>query len=152
MLILPALSESLQKKVHHGKSHAGTVSVIVYCNDGRRQPGEVYLENWNQKQRTRRALKALGIAWGLAVIGVLIPLVHLILVPSLLIAGPIAAYIVYQNESSVLGGISQCRQCLAPFEIVKSANHWPLKDVCSKCFANVTIEKKDKDIFGRVHA
>jgi hypothetical protein len=50
--------------------------------------GIAQIQEWNQKERLKRALKTLGISWGLAIVSVLIPLAHFILVPGFLLAGP----------------------------------------------------------------
>ena len=141
---LSSLAKSaFQNKLELWKKRAKAIPVLVTSGDEGERPGVVYLERWDQKQRMKRALKTLGLTWGLAVGAVLIPLMHFILVPSLLIAGPALAYYQYQQQSAILGGTTECPKCGVTFEIVKSRERWPLKDVCSKCFTNVVIRMND---------
>lgn len=102
--------------------------------DGSRETqGEVTLQFWDQKARFRRAAQTWAACWGGAIIAVLIPLVHFILVPTLLLAGPIAASIIYGQKDVVLGGTGTCPHCGKPFDIVRNKLSWPLSDICASC-------------------
>ena len=105
------------------------------------QPGKISVESWNKSQRTKRALKTLGMGWGLAVISVFLPAAHFILVPSFLLGSPVAAYFVSKQGSVVLGGESICPYCLKPLAIAKGSEKWPLEDVCTACQNHVLINK-----------
>src|SRR5262249_12941163 len=67
----------------------------------RRAPGE----------RTRRALIGWGACWGLAIVAVFIPLLHFILVPALLIAGPLVARARWNEKATVLDVRGTCPGC-----------------------------------------
>lgn len=124
------------------KLQGRSIAVSVSANDESTSEGEVYVEDWSHTERLRRSLKFLWISWGLAAGALFIPLLHFILVPSLILVGPIVAYFVYQQTSTVLGGSTSCPKCKSYFEIIRSKEQWPLHDVCSKCYANVEIQKK----------
>lgn len=117
------------------------MKVSVRLRDGRQVPGVVRVQSWSKTERTRRALKFWVIAWIAAVFCVMLPIVHFVLVPSLLLAGPTGAYIISQQTSVVLGGEATCPQCGVPLPLVRSPDRWPLTDLCSKCQTSVTIEK-----------
>lgn len=116
-------------------------SVRVKDANGREAQGEVYIQVWDQKKRTARALKTLGLCWGLALITVVVPILHFILVPGFFVAGPAAAWIIYQQSSIVLGGATTCPKCKEAFKIERGREKWPLEDVCSKCYQAVFIER-----------
>ena len=118
-----------------------SIQVRVQAKNDRNTLGLVTFQTWDQNTRLKRAFKSLGMALGLTVVAVFIPGVHFILVPTLLLGGPIFSYMVYTQESAILGGASTCPACGKDFKIVKSKNQWPLKDVCAFCQENVTIEK-----------
>lgn len=117
------------------------IPVRITSPQGKQAAGEVEFQEWDEKTRMKRGLRFLGMAWGAAVVAVLIPGLHFILVPSFLIAGPIGAYIVHSQTSAIVGGHGKCPECQADLPIVKSPDRWPLKDLCSKCQTDLSIER-----------
>jgi hypothetical protein len=87
-----------------------------------------------------RALKSLGTCWVAAFVAVFIPLLHFVLVPGLLLAGPIVASVIFKQQSVVLGGTGICPSCQAQLQIVRSQERWPLRDVCANCHAHVDVQ------------
>jgi hypothetical protein len=62
-------------------------------------------------QRIRRALAGLAGCWGLAVVSVFLPVLHFILVPSLLVAGPLVAHWRLREHASLLAARGRCPGC-----------------------------------------
>lgn len=122
------------------RSNTSEMAVVLRANERQEAPGVVRLLEWGKRDRLKRALKALALCWGAAVGSVLIPLVHFILPPLLLIAGPIVAYVIYHRERIIDGGKGTCPNCSEPFSIVKGAVKWPLKDLCPACQTPVQVE------------
>lgn len=121
---------------------AGTpVSVKILGDDGKETRGQVYVRTFPPRERIFRALKFLGLGWGAAVVAVFIPILHFILVPLFLIAGPAIAFWAYGQTSVVLGGQGTCPHCGASLPLERSADRWPLDDLCSRCRNRVKIEK-----------
>jgi hypothetical protein len=120
-----------------------TLAVIISNIRGLKTTGTVELKVWDKKERTTRALKALGLTWGLAVASILIPILHFILVPSLILAGPIVFFWIAGQEQVILGGKGICPECGKEFEIVRTAVKWPISDMCNHCQAEVKIEQAD---------
>jgi hypothetical protein len=118
--------------------------VTLTTSDGKRTNGTVVVQFWDRKQRRARALKAAGISLGLAVVSILIPLAHFILVPSFLVAAFVIFPKIYNKESGVVGGKGICPNCNAPFVVVKGPFKWPIHDLCDKCQHTVTIEQCPK--------
>jgi hypothetical protein len=118
-----------------------TIPVSVLGANGKKTSGEVQVHVWTATERLRRGLRWLGMIWGGAVVAVFIPGLHFVLVPSLLIAGPIVAFKMHGQVSSVTGGNAECPACGAKFALVGGVERWPLKDVCASCFHNVSIER-----------
>lgn len=71
---------------------------------------------WTRAQRLQRSAKALGLTWAAAVAAVFLPVLHFVLVPALLIAGPVAAYARYREERTLLGYEGVCPACGAALE------------------------------------
>src|SRR4051812_39604493 len=118
-----------------------TKKVQITHSDGvKTASGEIQIQYWNKKERTLRALKFGGMCWGGAVVAVFMPLVHFVLVPCLIIAGPIMFFFVADRESVVLGGVGVCPGCSAALPIARAAVKFPLSDLCTSCQSTVKID------------
>lgn len=62
-------------------------------------------------ERTSRAVRALATCWGLAVLAVFLPVLHFVLVPSLLVAGPVVALSRLRERCTVRGASGTCPAC-----------------------------------------
>lgn len=126
--------------------HQQTITVEVRLADApntESQPGQVFLVRWTDRDRAKRAVKILLGFWGAAVFSILIPMLHFVLVPGLLVLGPAAAYWVFQIKESIEGGSGTCPKCSSTFQVEKSPAKWPLNDLCSGCHSNVKIFQKE---------
>jgi hypothetical protein len=122
---------------------SGTPQAVAVVSPltGSRVAGQVRMRHWDKKDRTRRALKFWGACWALALVSVIFPLVHFVLVPGFLLAGPLVAWIVSTQASQVLGGEAKCPDCGASLPISPAADKWPLDDLCAQCHHRLKIEK-----------
>src|SRR5690242_15102508 len=100
-------------------SQANFQKVTVFGKSDKFKEGFVRIQEWDKKARILRALKSLGLCWGLAIVSILIPIAHFVLVPGFLVAGPILAFFVFTAKSTILGGDSTCPECNSPLTIVK---------------------------------
>lgn len=101
---------------------------------GRPTPGIVTIQRFDRGERWRRALQGLGTWWGAALVSVLVPVAHFILVPSFL------GYGVWQfaqrlgTTELVTAARGTCPDCGAeqPFEL---AAQWrtPQPVTCGAC-------------------
>lgn len=118
-----------------------SIEVRITAASGQQSKGLVRLQTWDKSARTRRALKIWAMCWLAALVTVVIPLAHFVLVPGFFLAGPIAAYLVYSSQSVVLGGEGVCPSCGEVLPIAHSSDQWPLTDLCTKCQKSLKIEK-----------
>jgi hypothetical protein len=118
------------------------VKLIASSSNVKETEGEIQIQVWSSQERLKRALKAWGMCWAGALISVLIPLAHFILVPSLFLAGPIAAYFIYQQQETIQGGEGKCPACKKGFKIVRTTLKWPIQDLCTFCQEAVSIIPK----------
>ncbi len=118
-----------------------TQKVILKSDENHQSEGTVKIQYFNRKQRIMQSLKIFGLCWGGAIVGVFLPIIHFVLVPSFILAGLIVPGFVYFRESLVLGGEATCPKCHAPFPIEKGSNQWPLSDLCTQCRTSILIEK-----------
>src|SRR3954470_1061300 len=115
------------------------VPVTLSSTNEKTGPGEIEIMTWDATERRRRALKTLAICWGIAIGSVIFPLIHFVVPPSMLIAGPIVAYFIYWQESQIKESQCLCPSCGKPFQVSKGRPHWPLSDVCSSCHEGIRI-------------
>jgi len=121
------------------------VKVCIYGDRGSDSSnGEIRVQFWNKKERILRALKFAGICWGGAVVSVFFPVLHFVLVPGFLIAGPIVGIFMLKQESVVLGGEGVCPSCHAFLPIVRSSYKFPISELCTHCHCGIKIELADK--------
>ncbi|MBT4761303.1 MAG: hypothetical protein HOO06_06365 [Bdellovibrionaceae bacterium] len=127
--------EKLKKWQTLGKKTA----VEILGSSGNISQGEIFIQQWNKSERLAQAVKWGSIYWALAVICVFIPILHFVLVPAFVLAGPIAFYINLKREKLVLGGFGTCPKCGENLPIEKSKVEWPLADLCTHCHNTVKI-------------
>jgi len=106
---------------------------------GKTQAGFVTIREWDAAGRTQRAIKSWGIAWGLALASILIPLAHFVLVPLFLLAGPIVAYFTYAQSEMIFAGDGLCPTCEKPFQVGKRSVKDRFHDVCTSCKDGIEI-------------
>jgi hypothetical protein len=86
------------------------------------------------RERTLRALRALGACWGLAIVAVFIPVLHFVLVPSLLLAGPLIASSLNQERVTVIEARGACPACAHEQTVALGRGARPRIDFrCEKC-------------------
>jgi hypothetical protein len=129
-----------------------TLPVRLSLPDGRCQAGNLQIQTWNPQAQARRALTAWALCWGSAILGAFVPLVHFVLVPTLLLAGPIAFFVLSRQKESGLGGSGTCPACQAPFAISSGETRERFYDLCTACRAEVTVERISEEFQGSSQA
>lgn len=117
-----------------------SVPVKVKRRQGDPAEAEVFVYTLSGRERAMRGLKMLGLFWLLALVSILLPVLHFVLVPLFAVVGPIAAWLGYRREQIILGGITPCPECAAPFDVGQGAVEWPLQAQCPGCRAIVRME------------
>jgi hypothetical protein len=125
-----------------------TESVPVQIRGSLEKPpttGQVEIVTWSANERSRRALKFLGICWGIGLFCVIMPIVHFFLVPGMFVAGLVGFARLSGQESLVLGGEGPCPECGKTFHIAKATNRFPMDELCENCKASVSISRADSN-------
>ena len=104
--------------------------------------GEAEIKEYAPRERMIRALKTLGLFWLAAVLCVLIPVFHFILVPGLLILGPIMARMQYKQELQMENVKVSCPDCKKEVTFKKISGNYPLKQICPHCSSQLYINKE----------
>ncbi len=94
-----------------------------------------------RRERVGRALRTLGACWGLAIVTVLVPVLHFVLVPGLLIAGPLVALQRLRERMTVIGARGDCPGCGAPQDFAVGSAPAPRMALrCATCSRQVFLE------------
>jgi hypothetical protein len=101
--------------------------------------GEVCIQTWTSAERWKRSLKASGLCFGFALISILIPGLHFILVPGFLIACPLVGFYMYQQEQMIISGQGPCPECGAVLMVAKRRPRFPIHDLCTSCQLEVKL-------------
>lgn len=119
------------------------VKVPVYSRNNRDlAPTSATLKQvaWDKPDRTRNALRTLGI-WLLACfVSVFIPILHWILVPALLVAAFVLAMDKFGETLRNEGGSGECPKCHGTFHI--QASKWREKQTenCDQCHDDLELQ------------
>jgi hypothetical protein len=107
---------------------------------GQPTPGQVTIRTFDRTERLHRAVAALGKWWGAAVVSVLIPVAHFVLVPSFLAYG---AWQFFQRLGTVelaAGARGTCPDCGAE-QTLDLAPRWraPQSVTCRHCHRGLQL-------------
>jgi hypothetical protein len=98
----------------------------------------------NFAQRTTRALIQLLIFWGLALVSLLIPIAHFVLVPGFLIGGVYAAYRKVQEERTLLTVSAPCPRCESDQKFAPNSRFEPgMKLQCPGCRNDLVLVTRE---------
>lgn len=112
------------------------VTVRVVDSERRPRPAVFIVHRMTWQERLLLGLNRLGIVWAIAVIAVAVPVAHFVLVPALLLAGPISAALAARRDVRLVAGQAlACAKCAG--RIVVDGEHvgWPVRLDCGACGA-----------------
>ncbi len=115
---------------------------VLLSAGGKNSRGKALAHQWSEAEKKKRAFRGLGIAWGLAVISIALPLAHFILVPGFLLAGPFAFFWIRKQEGTIIGLVAQCPFCEKALTGCRAGIEWPLRIVCAHCSEPVRIDRE----------
>lgn len=101
--------------------------------------GEVIRVDYDAAERRLRGLQRGGIAWALAFACIFLPLVHFVLVPGFILAGPLVLFFYVNTPALIESGSGSCPDCGEVLEIAKTQAKFPLKDQCEHCQTPIKV-------------
>lgn len=108
--------------------------------DGTEAAATVEFEFFSPGRARKRALQTWIYCWGAAIGAVFLPLLHFVLVPTLIVAGPVVFLIMSRSRTRMLGGRGTCPGCHAEFMIGAGQTQNRFYDLCTVCRREVTVE------------
>ncbi|MFQ5704404.1 MAG: hypothetical protein ACE5HT_10315 [Gemmatimonadales bacterium] len=101
---------------------------------------DIEVASFDQKARLMRALKALGIAWGLAAVSVPIVVAHFFLVPGFVVTGIVLFVRRLRTEAIAVDAHGTCPNCGTEQRLdLASRWHLPQKLTCCNCQRSLTL-------------
>ena len=92
------------------------------------------VEDWDGLARVKRAVGLMCICWAAAGVSIFIPLAHWILVPSLLLSGPILFVLRFTERTTLMELKGDCPKCKAPGKFLAGGRFKSPKSVnCDGC-------------------
>ncbi len=123
-------------------------AVAITAKEDRSTSGTLHGSRFTRHERLKRAIGTWISLWLLAAAAVAIPIAHFVLVPLLLVAGPVLAYWRYRTTeqlSAVEGICPLCRHAL--ILAADTRTPWPYWDLCPHCRGNIQLAFADsKDV------
>jgi len=92
------------------------ISAILRYRGRPDEPAGLEVLRRSPRDRTVRAAQGWALCWAAAIAAVFIPLLHFVLVPALLLAGPLVARARWQERATVRGLRGKCPGCGAAIE------------------------------------
>src|SRR4051812_26082592 len=116
------MSETVPDMATPASGPMATIPVALSTLEGRSSGGAMTVRDLTTGERLGRALRAMAVCWVLAVCSILVPLLHWVLVPGLLLGSFGIAYAVFQRVRIVAGGGGPCPMCSSPVALRIGAN------------------------------
>jgi hypothetical protein len=105
------------------------------------QPADVWVETLGPGRRAGRALVALAACWGLAFPAVFLPVAHFVLVPGLLLAGPVLAALRLREGRRLVEIRGACPRCGVRQQFRPGGRLRPRRTIdCPRCHSDLTLD------------
>lgn len=113
--------------------YSSNMQIQVYTQRDKSSIRDLSAHVFSQQERMKRALTRLFTFLGLAIVSVLIPVAHFVLVPLFLMLAPFLTVKTYKEEVVLDACTLECPECRQVTQISKSSGQWPLHNTCSHC-------------------
>ena len=104
--------------------------------------GSADLHKVSKSVAIRNGVIAFGVCWGVAILMLPIPIIHLIATPILLLMGPFIGFLIYKFQgggANISNAEAVCPDCNAPLTLGPYADVWPLWVKCGGCEEHLRI-------------
>jgi hypothetical protein len=118
------------------------MALYVLTRPDRLVQSEGTVKEFSPQEKTIRALKVLGAFWGAAVVSILIPVLHFVLVPGFFIIGPIMANVKRNQQIEIENARFPCPECKKELEFKKISGNWPIRQTCPNCSSQLYFQKE----------
>lgn len=117
----------IQATAYSDKIEYGTAEVLALSKD----------------QLFFKALAYLTACWCTAIVCILVPALHFVLVPAFFFLGIFLAVRVTKQRHLILSGQITCPHCSQEVILLKSAADWPHSEICQNCSSVLRISPSE---------
>jgi hypothetical protein len=118
------------------------VRVIAAMDADHESEASLDVQELTTSERTKGALKKLGLFWAMAVGSIFLPVMHFVLVPTFFIVGIVQCSLTFQLTKILHESELTCPKCKSKFMLPASAFNWPKREACPKCQSPLLIQMK----------
>jgi hypothetical protein len=104
---------------------------------------QIELVQLSEVSRLLNGFAALGMFWLGAVVCILIPVLHFVLVPGGILAGIFMFVYKYAQKEMLVSGEIRCLHCNHEIKLKPAPFNWPKKELCPQCGTELVIELPD---------
>lgn len=115
------------------------IQAIANSNFDKIEYGTAEIRSFSPREILQKSIKQLAMFWGLAIVSVLLPVVHFVLVPLFFFMGAYLAIRARKVKQEILSGSVNCPQCKQPVTIKKSPFLDEHTEICQNCTSVVKI-------------
>lgn len=116
------------------------MKISVYSQRDNASIHEINGHVFTKQERTKRSMTRLGGFWGLAVVSILIPVFHFVLVPLFFLLAPFLARKTYNEEVVLEACEIDCPECKKRATFAKNSGQWPLHNNCPHCMNRIYFD------------
>ena len=112
----------------------------LYCKvDDKETQGSAQRRLLEPQERLSKALKTLGILWGIAILTVFIPILHFVTVPLFLLLGIVMAVLTWIEKAIIYEAEIPCPNCQHKVTFGPEAESLPKTMRCESCSFTLEI-------------
>jgi len=115
------------------------MKIQATANSDKIEYGTAEVQALTKDQLFFKALTYLTASWCVAVLCILIPILHFVLVPAFFFLGIYLAVRVTKLKHLILSGTIKCPHCSHDVSLPKSAANWPHSEICQNCSSVLRI-------------
>lgn len=101
----------------------------------------IEIESLSTLARLLNGFAALGLFWLGALVCVLIPVLHFVLVPVGLLAGVFFFVFKFGQKENLVSGKIRCLNCNHEMTLKPASFNWPKKEMCTQCGTELVMER-----------
>ena len=107
---------------------------------------------WTKSMALKKGIRCWLGCWVVGVFSILIPLVHFISVPLLILLGPPIGFFMYKIQVGSLEVADiqgPCPDCQQELDLINKTELWPMQTNCPHCKSNLKICKEELETVSR---
>lgn len=115
------------------------MKIQATANSDKIEYGEAEVQAISKDKLFLKSLTYLTACWCVAIVCILIPVLHFILVPAFFLLGIYLAVRTTKLKDEIISGAISCPHCSQTVNLPRSAASWPHSEICQNCSSVLRI-------------